>query len=166
MSKKRILVIGALITGGIFLLFILMAVVVLVFANPFETNSYQITDPFYHVRVVTDSANISVLPAEDRITAVDCYELSTAKHAVSVLDGTLTIQVQDTGSWYDCFDFLYKAPTVYVYLPSGVYSDLVIESESGDVEIAPDFRFNTIDIDAPNGDVTNYATTKESGTTP
>lgn len=157
MSKKRILVVSAWITGSIVLLLLVMAVLGLVFADSLVTNSYSITDPFYHVRVVTDTADVFVLPAEDRMTEVDCLELSKAKHAVSVKDGTLTIEIQDSRKWYELMGIHFSTPKVSVYLPSGVYSNLVIEGDTGDVEIAPDFRFANMNIAVNTGNVTNRA---------
>lgn len=130
--------------------------------DQFETNSYELFEPYYNVRIVTDTAHVSILPAEDRVTAVDCYELTSAKHTVSIQDGTLTVEVQDTRQWYEHIGFHFESATVKVYLPSGVYSDLTIECNTGDVEIAPDFRFNKIAIDLDTGDATNRASAKES----
>lgn len=130
--------------------------------DQFETNSYELFEPYYNVRIVTDTAHVSILPAEDRITAVDCYELTSAKHTVSIQDGTLTVEVQDTRRWYEHIGLHFKSATVKVYLPSGVYSNLTIACDTGDVEIAPDFRFNKIDVEVDTGDVINRASAKES----
>ena len=128
----------------------------------FVTNSYGFGEPFTHVRVVTDTADVAVLPAEDRVTAVDCYELEKAKHKVTIKDNTLMVEIEDTRKWYEHIGIHFKTPTVRVYLPAGVYSGLSVEGSTGDVEIAPDFRFTNMQVSLSTGNVTNRATVTEN----
>ena len=105
---------------------------------------------------------MAVLPAEDRVTAVDCYELAKAKHKVTVKNNTLMVEIEDTRKWYERIGIHFKAPTVRVYLPAGVYSDLTIEGSTGDVEIASDFRFTNMRVSLSTGNVTNRASVSEN----
>ncbi len=166
MNKKSFLIVASLILSGCILFVGVMTLLGWDFTklstDRFVTNSYEFGEPFTHVRVVTDTADVAVLPAEDRITAVDCYELAKAKHKVTVKDNTLTVEIEDTRNWYERIGIHFKTPTVRVYLPTGVYSGLTIEGSTGDVEIASDFRFTNMQVSLSTGNVTNRASATET----
>lgn len=168
MSKKAVISATVLLLCGCILFVGVMAVLRWDFSklstDRFESNSYQIADPFTAVRIVIDTAQVAIMPAEDRITAVDCYEPTKAKHAVSVKDGVLTIEVQETRKWYERLGIHFRTPKVAVYLPSGVYSALTIEGDTVNVEIDADFRFTNMDIEVSTGNVNNYASVVEDMT--
>lgn len=161
MSKKAVKCATALLLSGCILFAGVMTVLNWDFSrlstDRFESNYYQITDPFTDIRIVTDTAHVAVMPSQDRMTEVDCYEMTKVKHAVSVKDGTLTIEVQDTRKWYQRLGIHFKSPTVNLYLPSGVYSNLIIWGNTGNVEIDADFRFTNMDIQVSTGNVNNHA---------
>lgn len=161
MSKKAIRTAVLLMLSGCVLFLGVMSALNWDFARlstiPYATTGYTVGDPFTDICIITDTAHVSILPAEDRITAVDCHEMVDAPHTVSVKNGTLTIQVKDNREWYQHVGIQFDSPWVSVYLPAGVYSNLTVQTATGNVEIAPDFRFNTIDVDVTTGNVTNRA---------
>ena len=86
-----------------------------------------------------------------------CYEQKNRRHSVSVKDGTLIIEVNDTRKWYEYIGIFFDSPKVTVYIPQGAYGSLTIESSTGDVDIPKDFTFESMDISENTGDVTNRA---------
>ena len=40
----------------------------------YETNEYEICDAFHSIRLLTDTADVAILPSEDTTGRVVCYE--------------------------------------------------------------------------------------------
>ncbi len=123
----------------------------------YETNSYEIDEEFKSISIITNTADITVESSEGSTVRVVCHEESKIKHLVAVEDGTLTIERVDERKWYDHIGIGFGSTSITVYLPEGVYGDLAIELSTGDTEIGDDFIFESINISASTGDVTNYA---------
>ncbi len=129
----------------------------------YETNTTQISESFDGITVVTNTADVAFLPSEDGSCRVVCYEAEKMKHAVSVTEKTLEIKVEDTRRWYDYISvFSFKNPMITVYLPQGEYGDLSVKISTGDVEIPSGFSFETAEITGTTGDVSFFASVKES----
>lgn len=123
----------------------------------YETNTYDVTDAYHHIAVVTDTADIVFVPSENGNTSVVCYETKTVKHAVSVKEDTLVIEMVNTREWYEHIGVNFGTPTVTVAIPKGEYDTLRVKASTSDVTIPKDFAFNTIDVCVSTGDVTNGA---------
>lgn len=123
----------------------------------YETNRYEVSEPYTSVRIHTETADIRFVPAEGEGTAVVCYEQSHLRHRVWVEDGTLVIEQEDERAWYEHVSMGFDSPAVTVYLPGGAYGTLTVESDTGDVEIPGDFSFTGMDISEDTGDVTSRA---------
>ena len=81
----------------------------------YETNEYEITDGFDDLAINTETADIVFLPSADERCRVICYERQKMKHSVSVIDGVLTISVDDQRMWYDhWFSISFKSPKITV----------------------------------------------------
>ena len=119
----------------------------------YETNTYRIADAFTHVTVITDTADVTLVPSEEDIVSVVCYENVRRKHTVSVNDGTLTIESTDTRKWYEHIGINFGAPKITVYLPRGVYGALQITVSTGDVDISAGYAFTSADIAVSTGDI-------------
>lgn len=128
-----------------------------------ETNSYEIHESFADISILSDTADITFVPAEDLKCSVVCYEDVKAKHSVSVEDGMLSIKLVDSRKWYDYISiFHFGTPKITVSIPQGQYGALFVKSDTGDVEIAQDFAFENINISLSTGDVINYAPASKS----
>lgn len=128
----------------------------------FQTNTHEVSESFESLSIVSDTARIQILPAEGETAKVVCVEYEKESHAVSVEDGTLTIRLVDTRKWYDCISFFsYKAPSLTVYLPAGEYAALTVDTHTGDLQIAKDFKFASADITLTTGDVKTYASVSD-----
>lgn len=130
----------------------------------YKTERYEITDAFHSISVNISTADITVLPAEDGVARVVCFENEKLPHEVSVVEGVLTVnRVDNRHHWYDyvtIFDF--HTPKITVYLPEAAYTALTVKGSTGDVEIARDLEFESITVEATTGDITCYASASGS----
>ena len=123
----------------------------------YEINRYDIGEEYHGISIVTDTADIVLVPTDNARTEVECYEQKNVRHAVAVREGTLEISVQDTRKWYEYIGLNFHSPKITVYLPKGAYGALQIRSDTGDVEIPKEFTFESIDISEKTGDVACFA---------
>ena len=127
----------------------------------YETNDYEITENFKSISIITNTADIVLLPSENSKASVSCYEQRNVKHLIAVNDGALVIEVDDTRKWYEHIGINFGTPKITVYIPQGEYGKLSIKSSTGDVKIPKEFKFENIDISESTGNVTNYASASE-----
>ena len=125
--------------------------------NKYVTNEYKVDEAYSNISVVTDTADVVLVPAEDGRTAVVCGERENAAHTVTVKDGTLTVELNDTRKWYDYIGINFSSPKVTVYLPTGEYGALSVQLSTGNVTVPDDFKFESVDIAASTGDVKHAA---------
>ncbi len=120
----------------------------------YETNTYEVTEAFNSISMLTDTADIRFVRSDNKMCKVVCYEMSNMKHATTVQDDTLTINVLDNREWYDHIGITWGTPKITVYLPETEYDSLVIKEDTGDIEVTEDFKFGSIDIATSTGDIT------------
>ena len=126
----------------------------------YETNSYDVEDEFKDISIVANTEDIAFKHSEDGSCKVVVREESRVKHTVTVENETLTIESDNQKKWYDNIGVGFESTSITVYLPSDrAYGDLSICVDTGDTEIADGFLFDSIDISADTGDITNYAWT-------
>ncbi len=123
----------------------------------YETNDYELKDDYKNISIVTKAADIVFVPSENQKTSVVCHEQKKMKHLVTINDGTLVIDVVDTRKWYEYIGINFDTPKITVYIPQGEYGTLSVKSNTGDVEIPKDLKFESIDVLVSTGDVTNYS---------
>lgn len=127
----------------------------------YETNSYEINEDFENILIGTNTADVTLVPSYDGKCSVVCHEQSDVRHTVFAMDGSLTVSVNDTRKWYEYIGFNFTKPKITIYVPVGDYSSLLINSDTGDVEIPKDFSFKSIYVSVDTGDVRNYASASE-----
>lgn len=125
-----------------------------------ETNTYEINEPFTNISVKS-SADVLLLPSVDAKVTVICYEQVNIKHAVTVSDGTLKIEADDTRKWYEYIGVNFKTPKITVYIPAGEYGELTLDCLTGNIEISKEFKFKNIDVSVSTGNVIGFATASE-----
>ncbi len=130
--------------------------------SEYETNSYNIDGDFDRIDIDTSITDIDIVLSEDGACKVVCYELSKVKHEVTTVDGTLEIQENDLRKWYEYIGINFGTPKITVYLPKDRYCALSIKNSTGDIEIAKDFKFKSIDIMLSTGDVKIFASTDQA----
>lgn len=126
----------------------------------YETNTYAVKESFRGIAVTALEEKVFFKPAEDGKCTVVCFEEENRKHGVSVIDGTLTIKPVDNQEFPLHFGVYTRIPEITVYLPESVYSDLRIETDTGDINIPADFSFESIMIKGDTSDVTCLACAK------
>ena len=127
----------------------------------YETNAYEISETYQSISVVTDTADIVFVPSEDGVTSVTCYEEQRMKHAVSVKDGTLVIELVNTKKWYHYIGISFGSPKITISIPAGAYEALSVKASTGDVKISQDFGFERVNVSLSTGDATCYASVSE-----
>ena len=120
----------------------------------YVTNTYELSEDFSGINVITDTADVILMPSDDGKAKVVCYEDEKEKHTVNISNGTLLVEITDTKVWYEHIGIGFKAPKITVYLPEGEFADLAIETDTGDVDIPNGFGFNKIFVSVSTGDVT------------
>lgn len=125
--------------------------------SKFVTNSHEIKDAFHNISLKTDTADIEFAVSEDGICKVVCYEQTSAKHAVSVQDGTLNIHIQENKKWYEYVGINFDTPKITVYLPKTEYGAVTIENNTGDVKLSKDFLLESLDISTTTGNICSSA---------
>ena len=121
----------------------------------YETNEYKISDSYKNIKIITDTADITLIPSEN--TKVVCYEGTKQKHLVKVLDDTLVIELNNNKKWYDYIGINFGKPKITVYIPVGEYGALKVRGDTSNTEIPNEFRFESIDISQSTGDVKCFA---------
>lgn len=129
--------------------------------SKYETNTYTLEENCKNIIISADTAHIVFVSSGEDSGSVTCYELTKQKHSVTVKDGNLVIETKDTRKWYEYIGINFRTPKITVSLPAGEYGALSIQSNTGDVEIPKDFRFESIDISESTGAVTNYASASD-----
>ncbi len=161
MSKKISLIIaGVLVALG---LFVVGGAVVAsggdfskLGTSTFQTNAHEIIEEFSSISIESDTADVRFLPANDGKCKVVCFERESVKHSVSVSEGVLTVKAVNNREWYEYLMSIGK-DTLTVYLPQSEYGALKIASDTSDIEIPQNFRFNSVEIDVSTGDVECFA---------
>lgn len=128
----------------------------------YETNEYEINENYKNISIITDTADIVFVAAENGEGSVVCHEQKNMKHLVTVNDGTLVVKVVDTGKWYDHIGINFGTPKITVCIPQGEYGAISVKSSTGDVEIPKEFKFKGIDISGSTGDVKSYASVSDA----
>ena len=126
----------------------------------YTTKTYEITENIQNIAIQTIIADVKILPAPDGISKVVSFEKENLKQTVTASDGTLTIGLEDTRKWYDHINlFDWRTPTVTVYLAQTEWNTLSLSGGTGDVNIAKEFFFESIDVSNRTGNVRCYAST-------
>ena len=157
MRRTSLSLFSILITFGV-----IMLTMTACSAANYETNVYEINESFYDIAIKTGTADIAFLPSDDGMCRVVCYEKSKESHSVEVQNGTLTVNVSNDKKWYDYIGVNIDSPKITIYLPNAEYSSLVIEEDTGDIEIAKNFGFKNIDLSLYTGNVKCYASAAET----
>ena len=122
-------------------------------AQSYETNTYEVQEAFETIEIHGNTDRIVLLPSEEETCSVTCQESETIRHEIAAEDGTLTIRTVESRKWYEYIGICTGGPSISVALPEDTYTALVIDGNTGDVEIPGDFTFGDIQIRVNTGDV-------------
>ena len=117
------------------------------------TNTYAPAGDFRDILLSLNTEKLSFLPSEDGKLRVICVEEEGLQHVVTVSDGVLGIQTVDTRKWYEHIGVNFGETSVTVYLPNKDYGALTLGTDTGDVTLPADFRFESVLMTASTGDI-------------
>ena len=123
----------------------------------YVTNTYEVSDEFDKISINVDTTEIEFAPTENETCSIVSFEAEQVKHSATVQNGTLIISTVDTRKWYDHICISLGSPKMTVYLPQNEYASLIIETDTGDINIPKDFAFDKIEIDGDTSDVSCFA---------
>lgn len=159
--KKWIITAVAIIMVGAIICFAAAAIMHFDFKKldngKYETNTYTVGESFLCISVTASTEKVFFKPVKDGKCTVVCLEEENSRHEVAVTDGTLTIKRIESRKPSFHFGFSVQEPEITVYLPESVYSDLHIETDTGDINIPTGFTFDSITINGDTSDVACYA---------
>ena len=118
----------------------------------YETNKYEITENFENVSIISNTADIEILPCADDKSTILCYEGKDEKHSVLVKDNTLLIEYQSKKEWYQYIGVNFNTSKITVYLPKTEFENFLIKTRTSDIEIK-DISLGGLDIYVTTGDV-------------
>ena len=119
-----------------------------------QTRTYELTEDFTKLDLDMQTANLTLLPAQDGKAKVVCVEKEKQSHTVFVQDGVLKVQAENNRKWYDYIGFNFGEQTVTVYLPKTEYAKMTVEIRTGDIRVPKIFSFDEATITTNTGDVT------------
>lgn len=132
-----------------------------IFSGKDEERVTDISEDFNGIDILTDTADISLLPSEDGNRKIVVNDKKNIKYNVSVENGILKINSVDERKWYERM-FTFGGASLVVYLPEGEYASLAINESTGDITVPSDFKFGNIDIRLSTGHTRLYASATES----
>ena len=126
-----------------------------------ETKTYEITEEFGNISILTDTEDIEFCLSDDGKCKVVCVENEKESHTADVQDGTLTVSKIDSEKWFDHISvFSFEDSKITVYLPKTEYESLFIEEDTGDISIPKEFVFGSMDLNLSTGDVDSQASSR------
>ncbi len=121
--------------------------------NKYQTNSYDITENFKDIAILTDTADVTFIMSDDDKITVTCYEQENMKHLVCVKYDTLLISLDDNRKWYKYIGINFNSPKITISIPKGEYGELNVNLSTGDVNVPKEFTFKNIDIKGSTGSI-------------
>lgn len=119
----------------------------------YETNTYEVSGDFDKISIDVDITDIVFEKSDDERCKVVCFEAEKVKHSVRCTNGTLIIDMTDDRKWYDYIGISFASPKMTVYLPQSEYTSLLIDTDTGNIDIPESFAFNKLEIETDTGSV-------------
>lgn len=119
----------------------------------YTITTHTVSKEFEEIYINTDTADVIFVYSTDGSCRVECHEDVNLSHNVSVDNGKLSIEIEDTRNWYDHISIWSPELKITVYLPKREYAELNITAGTSDIYLSRDFTFDTIDINVSTGDI-------------
>lgn len=121
-------------------------------AGAYEEKSFSVDQEFSILIIDADTENISFVVSNNEKCSVVSIERERVYHTVTNEGGKLTVKTVDDRRWYEKFGISYDN-RITVYLPRSISTSVIINADTGNVEIPEDFTFEHIDINIDTGNV-------------
>ena len=126
-----------------------------------EEKTYSLTEPIKSITMTDATTQLAIRPAPDGEAKLITQEGKKLTYEVSVTDGALSVTFCDTRAWYEDI-FSFGPRYLVLYLPAGEYEALNIKTSTGDIFIAQDFTFSSIDVQADTADFSCHASAQNT----
>ena len=148
--------------------FMVVFLCAMVFGAASCTHNHKVTKT-YEVDSVVESisisakkeANISIEPSTDGKIRVVAITHTKVNCNVTTDGTTLLVDIEDTRNFLGRLGEIHS-PKVIVYLPAGEYTNLKIETTTGNTNVPADFSFASITINGATGKIHCDAQVKDS----
>lgn len=127
----------------------------------YASNTLEVTEEFDKISIDVNTADIEFIPTSDGYCTIVCFEDERVKHSATVKNGALVIDTTDTRKWYEHIGISVGTPKMTVYLPRNEYASILIENDTGDINLPKDFSFKTIKIEGDTSDVDCFASASD-----
>lgn len=128
----------------------------------YKTEVYNPDGEFDKISIDTDTAEIELVPSENKECKVVCFESEKAEHYAAVENGTLVISSTDKRKWYEYIGISLKTPKITVYLPQNSYNSLSVESDTGNITVPETLSFKTVQINGHTSDIGFFASVSDT----
>ena len=128
----------------------------------YQEKTYEGSEEIKSITIKGGTDDIKILPCDKDGYLIKCFEQTKVYNNVSVKDGVLCIERQDTRKWYDFISLFSKSTRVTVYIPEGIYDSLKINTNTGNVFVEQNFTFDNADISCSTGDIQFLASTQHT----
>ena len=158
--KKLIITAASLLIGGFVLALAGFALCGFDFAklgNTTKTNTYTVSEDFDSIAIHMDTADVRFVKSSDDTCTVVCVEREDSQHVISVQNGTLTITQKEL-PWYAHVGINTQQESVTLYLPKTEFHSLVIEMDTGNVDMPSTFLYQNAVVETDTGDIRWKAT--------
>ena len=120
----------------------------------FSEKTTAIDTDFGNILITDINAHISLYQSQNGECKAVFTETEHLTFDIQNNGGTLTIEQKDDSKWYERFGVI-VSDTYYLklYLPKAQYSELTIESVSGDAELTSGLDFGDINISTVSGEI-------------
>ena len=122
-------------------------------SEKYAINTHNVSADFNEIYVNTNTADVTFVYTSDGSCRVECYEDLKLSHNVSVENGKLMIEIEDTRKWFDHISIWSPDQKITVFLPEREYTTLKITAGTSDVCLSHNFTFDTVDIRVSTGDI-------------
>lgn len=118
----------------------------------YETNVYVIPEDFTNISIIDTTADITFVSVADGAASVTLREESTAKHTVTVEDGTLRIENTGETAWYQRIGIHFDTPSITVAIPQKQYGSLSVQITTGDIALS-DLSVDSMELKTSTGSI-------------
>ncbi len=116
--------------------------------------THNATGIFHTVSVTASSADITVKLSDNGTAYAVCDETDKISYTLKTEGGVLKIEENDIRKWYDRIGIFFGTRKLVIYLPSSAYSELLIQSASGNVVCESSMpTFQSVKITASSGSI-------------
>ena len=156
-----IIAISLILIGGIVFCGVMMALnwdFSKLSTEKYATNEYTFSEEIQNISIITNTADITVIPCESETSRIVCYEQQNLLHTVTVAEGTLSIRLNDSRKWYDYIGIGFSVSKITLYIPQKEYGDLSVKASTGDIYMEC-LHAEGMDLAVTTGDITVSNTT-------